>query len=221
LKTIKEKQLFRENRRLKALLRVARNDVIALVNELELAEGECLMRYYDFLEAAQNRGGALLNPVSVEIKGTYFDATGNSDRDLHKVYLPHVIAIKGNGKYKRIFLLKPISGKGSKPGVLYRIEVDSNFDDLIKMLDILHLRLQVISKVWTVNVEYFELRNKCLYCILPNFTEPFSKKFKINPDKLASFKEKKNILEHMISFQKIRVRSDFGLPAQSDTIFDI
>jgi len=209
LKTIKEKQLFRENRRLKALLRVARNDVIALVNELELAEGECLMRYYDFLEAAQNRGGALLNPAPIKLKGEYGI---EKDYDEHTIQIANVIAIKSQQKVKIITLSRPLYESSIKDKFT-ELVCRQSFNPILKKLDPLEMWLFSISRTWKINVKHFKLKNFHLFPYDQNMTSEFSKisEIKLSKDNATVFKEKKKYIAFLTSFQNIRVRSDFGM----------
>jgi hypothetical protein len=213
MKKIEENQLLKENRRLKMRISLLKSFNAALSDELDLAWGECLYRYYDFLEATQESYGPMLNPAPIKLRGMYLNAKCQKDQGLQNIDLNRIMAIESEGKYKWLYLKDTLSPKRETSSKACMLRVEMNFEELLTLLDIQKLRLTKISKGAAVNVSYFDVRNGHLQSsdgcehMLPG---SFFKK-KMNKEDIQTIRKMKNTIEHMVSFRKIRVRSEFGL----------
>ncbi|TVR40790.1 MAG: hypothetical protein EA392_03080 [Cryomorphaceae bacterium] len=217
MKSIREKQLFRENRRLKAQLRVCNQTTQALWEELEVTEGNFLIQYYDFLEAAQKRGVAMLNPAPIKLRGEYGP---EKDYGEHSIQIQNVIAIRSDRKAKFITLRRPLY-EAVNEDRLTDFVCRKGFKDITKNIESLEMWLFEASRTWKVNVRYFKLKNRHLTPTTENLPSEFSElsKIKLTKQQADVFKEKKDYIVFLNSFQKIRVRSEFGMISQNESHF--
>lgn len=205
--------LIRENWKLKIKLEQAKELNKSLNVELELAWGNCLLKYYDFLEVAQQQYGPMVSPSPVQLSGQYTCTFGKDDYDKHQVNVRNVVAIVSNRKYKRLYFKEPIYSKEIIGPILSSLRLDINFDELQQALDRPRIRLFKISKSIHINIEHFRLRSKYLECVEVDPLKLPEALFEYKLGKVAcdEIRRMQNHLIYMLSFRKINVRSEFGI----------
>jgi len=191
--------LILENRRLRARNRLLAREMNYLLDE----SANSPMRSWEMIEAVQDKYLTILNPAPVPLKGDFDGEFGN-----HKIEVKNVVAIKSEGKYKRLFLKENIYEIPTKGKTLFEFKIESSWDKLLKTLDSPHIKLFKIHKSWCINIEHFKLKKNKL-TPQPNIEKKqlHGLILRLSNEKSEAFREMEKNLKFLISFQKMCFRS--------------
>lgn len=155
---------------------------------------------FDIIETIQGNHSVLLNPPLKD-----FHTTHNQKACTFKITPAQIVCVQSEGKTKWIYFESAQTTVSGKRSVSTRLSFTGSLEDFCKEFDPAQVHLCIISRSVAVNPLYYYLDSHKVRLLSDNNPLGECDDLQISPKFTQSFIEKKAAIDHIISFQKIRI----------------
>lgn len=170
----------------------------AIINKLH--NNQYPLNLHNVIDVIRNRYSLLLNPEKVQI-----DASYHQKSEQYKISVNNVIGIFGDEKVKTLLLNEPEETVGKNDRKTDIVLCNSNFKDLVSVLDKNQIFFIKIGKSAFINLKFYDLENGELICNSPKKHFKHMELNDFTSDDLINFKKKKAEFNDYLTFQRFEV----------------